>query len=54
MGKLKDAAINKTPSECTSAACKKAEGMDLIAMVWLTTTINIRESQNITEYFKII
>jgi hypothetical protein len=29
MNKLKDAAMNKTPSECTSPACKKAQSMDL-------------------------
>lgn len=29
MKKLKDAALNKKISECTSAACKKAESMDL-------------------------
>ncbi|WP_397447020.1 hypothetical protein [Polaribacter sp. R77954] len=34
MNKLKDAAMNKTPSECTSPACKKAEGMDLKKFVF--------------------
>ncbi|GAA4238423.1 hypothetical protein GCM10022291_28840 [Postechiella marina] len=29
MGKLKAAAMNKVPAECTSPACKKAESMDL-------------------------
>ncbi|WP_407556165.1 hypothetical protein [Winogradskyella sp. 4-2091] len=29
MGKLKDAAMNKAPAECTSPACKKAESMNL-------------------------
>ncbi|WP_298767445.1 hypothetical protein [uncultured Polaribacter sp.] len=33
MKKLKDAAINKAPSECTSPACKKAANMDLVAFV---------------------
>ncbi|WP_299013464.1 hypothetical protein [uncultured Polaribacter sp.] len=33
MKKLKDAAVNNAPSECTSPACKKAESMDLVAFV---------------------
>jgi len=45
MGKLKDAAINKTPSECTSAACKKAEGMDLKKFV-REYLVQIKEKQD--------